>query len=69
MEFFNYNNRELIDTEKPKVIPQHFDAIFLNLKMPIMDGIEACKQIVKIYKYYKDLNLNKRQKSNQPQHI
>ena len=26
--------------------PTHFDAIILDLNMPIMNGYEACKQIV-----------------------
>lgn len=27
---------------------QHFDMIFLDIKMPVMDGVEACRQIKKI---------------------
>ena len=29
--------------------PAHFDAVLLDLNMPIMDGYDACKQINQIY--------------------
>lgn len=32
----------------------HFDAIILDLNMPIMDGHEACEKIIQIYKDYND---------------
>lgn len=32
-----------------KSIPKHFDAIVLDLNMPIMGGLDACKLIKKIY--------------------
>ena len=32
--------------------PKHFDAILLDLNMPIMDGYDACVQIQDIYKRF-----------------
>lgn len=34
------------------MLPKHFDAIILDLNMPIIDGYEACKQITQIYNEY-----------------
>ena len=34
--------------------PQHFDVVILDLNMPILDGYEACKQILQIYKEFND---------------
>ena len=35
-------------------MPRHFDAIIMDLNMPIMDGHEACKQILALYKQYNE---------------
>lgn len=35
-------------------MPKHFDAIILDLNMPIMDGFDAAKQILKIYECYNE---------------
>ena len=35
-------------------MPQHFDAIILDLDMPIMDGYNAAKKILKIYECYNE---------------
>ena len=34
--------------------PRHFDAIIMDLNMPIMDGYKACKKILQIYKEYNE---------------
>ena len=46
-EFYEYNHK-LENGEDAQAIeePLHFDAIILDLNMPIMDGFEACKQIL-----------------------
>lgn len=38
-EFYQYQDK--LSMHQPK----HFDAIILDLNMPIMNGYEACKQI------------------------
>jgi len=45
----NFNKKEIKD-EKNR--PRHFDAIILDLNMPIMDGSEACKFILDYYSRY-----------------
>lgn len=40
---------------KTDILPKHFDAIILDLNMPIMGGKEACKQIKTIYGRFIDL--------------
>ena len=35
--------------------PKQYDAIILDLGMPIMDGYDACKQICRIYKRLKKI--------------
>lgn len=37
-------------------MPRHFDMIIMDLNMPIMDGYEACKQIIQIYKEFNNKN-------------
>ena len=49
VEFHTY---ELSSGQKQ---PKHFDAIILDLNMPIMDGYEACKQINQIYERLKQM--------------
>ena len=46
-EYQNWNASEE-DGELPEQ-PKHFDVIILDLNMPIMDGYEACRQIIQIY--------------------
>ena len=43
-EFYKYNkdNQMKMAVEEPV----HFDIIFLDLNMPIMNGYEACKKIL-----------------------
>lgn len=54
-EFYNYHkkleNDELCEDLLP-TMPRHFDMIIMDLNMPIMDGYEACKQIIQIYKEF-----------------
>ena len=42
-EFNMFRNGEI------RMPPRHFDAIVLDLNMPIMNGFEACLQIMRIY--------------------
>ena len=42
------NGEDVANVEQP----EHFDAIIMDLNMPIMDGYEACKQIIQIYKQF-----------------
>lgn len=56
-EFYEFNkkcqnNDDESELEEDIDQPRHFDAIILDLNMPIMDGFEACKQIIQIYKEY-----------------
>ena len=37
--------------------PEHFDAIIMDLNMPIMDGWEACKRILQIYKDFNECQI------------
>ena len=46
LEFYQYH---LKDQQSLKQEPIHYDIIFLDLNMPIMDGYEACKRIIQIY--------------------
>lgn len=52
LEFYDYHyeKHNQIICEKPI----HYDAIILDLNMPIMNGHEACKQILQIYKDYNE---------------
>lgn len=59
-EFYVYNNpkedakngeNQIVEV---KVQPRHFDAIIMDLNMPIMDGFEACKQICQLYEQYNE---------------
>ena len=52
LEFYNYNNELKQKTITDK--PIHYDAIIMDLNMPIMDGHEACKQIQLIYKDFNE---------------
>lgn len=52
-QFYEYQNKgqeeELMlpaSNDSNNEAPKHFDAIILDLNMPIMDGFEACKQII-----------------------
>lgn len=54
-EFFEYeqwleNGGEA--SSEQLLMPKHFDVIILDLNMPILNGYEACKQIIEIYKDY-----------------
>ena len=64
-EFYEYNH-QLENGEDADVIeePMHFDAIILDLNMPIMDGFEACKQILQIYKEYNQNQIAWKDSSN-----
>ena len=42
-EFHSFNNDGSFSN------PKHFDAIFMDLNMPIMNGYDACKHIADIY--------------------
>ena len=49
-----FNDSDSIDIQKGiQELPKHFDIIILDLSMPIMDGFEACKRIVKLYDQFK----------------
>lgn len=53
--FYKYHKKLENDDqieESINVIPRHFDMIILDLTMPIMDGYEACKQIIQLYKEF-----------------
>ena len=52
-DFYNFHEEKLqMDQE-----PIHFDAVIMDLNMPILDGYEACKQIIQIYKDYNQRQL------------
>ena len=40
---------ELVRKHEKNADVRYFDMIFLDLDMPILDGHEACKQIIKFY--------------------
>ena len=50
--------------KKQTAMPRHFDAIILDLNMPIMDGYEACNQILQLYKQYNERQMSKKKRSN-----
>ena len=50
-EFYNYNNSKKRHTKEQ---PVHYDAIIMDLSMPIMDGQEACMRIQQIYKEFNE---------------
>ena len=34
--------------------PVHFDVVFMDLQMPIMNGFDACTKIVQLYKQFNE---------------
>lgn len=63
LQFYKYNSSK---SKKPMEQPVHYDAIILDLNMPIMNGTEACKQILQIYKDFNDTQLALKEKCQNP---
>ena len=64
LEFYKFDNnnknKSLSETEK-ETEPVHFDIIMLDLNMPIMNGYEACKQILQIYQDYNQTQIRNKE--------